>query len=96
MDEVPKKIINKIFKIEFFYFVQPLNQRLIHFICALDHPGDWIVEPILEIIMRSEHIWHQKMEQCPQFHQGILQWSALIVHILKVSVTFMFLLIYFA
>lgn len=56
--------------------VKSLNDVGIEFDVSLDHAGQRIAEPVLEVVVRSEDCRHQEVEQRPQLHQRVLQWRA--------------------
>ncbi|RNA24824.1 hypothetical protein BpHYR1_027375, partial [Brachionus plicatilis] len=45
-------------------FVQPFDQLFVNF---------GIVEPVVELTVRGEHVRHQKVHERPQFHQVVLE-----------------------
>ena len=53
--------------------VQPLDDVLVDRLGALDHPGDRVAEPVLELPVTFEDVRHQKVQQRPQLHEVVLQ-----------------------
>lgn len=49
------------------------NETLVVFPAALDHTGQRIGKPLLEITMRLKDMWHKEVHQGPQLHQAVLQ-----------------------
>ena len=55
--------------------MQPGHDGTVH-VVPFDHGGQRVAEPVFELGHRIKHVWHEKMQQRPQLHHGILQWRA--------------------
>lgn len=57
------------------HLVQPFHKTLIIFLAAFNHPSQWVGEPLLELTVGLEDMWHEKVHKRPQLHQTVLQRS---------------------
>ena len=56
--------------------VESPDEFLIVFTISFNHPSERIRKPLLKLVMRLEHIGHEKVHKRPEFHEIILQWGA--------------------
>jgi len=56
--------------------VQSAYKALVVLSAALDHSGERVCKPLLEVTVRLKDVRHEEMHQRPQLHQTVLQRSA--------------------
>lgn len=54
------------------YLMQTLYQTLVILVAALDHPGERVGEPLLEVSMGLKDMRHEEMHERPQLHEAVL------------------------
>ncbi len=52
--------------------MQTLYQTLVILVAALDHPGERVGEPLLEVSMGLKDMRHEEMHERPQLHEAVL------------------------
>lgn len=56
--------------------MQLLNNRDVQRLILCDGLVEWVREPLLEVLLAAEDLWHQEMHEGPQLHDIILQGGA--------------------
>jgi len=53
--------------------MKPPNELFVILPAPFDHPREWIREPLLELTMRLEDMWHEEVHEGPKLHEVVLK-----------------------
>lgn len=60
--------------------VQAADDVLVDRLLTLDHAGQRVAEPALELVVAGKDGGHEEMHQAPELHQVVLEWGACAGH----------------